>query len=190
MQENIKHTRADKGIYSNSVLVLVTLWKIWIARNKKVFDDVNLDPAIIHRQCLMFISEIVSTFPDQFPVSNRQVKLFTWNFLGTSKLKLNTDGSSKGNPSPAGFVGVFREERGHWVIGFCGRLEDCTSLEAKLWGIFRGLEMDKVRTWRLLRLIQIRLQLLLSSKERSLSTLLTRFSFRNARLFLNPLDAL
>lgn len=58
-------------------------------------------------------------------------------------MKLNTDGSSKGNPGPAGFGGVFREERGHWVIGFYGRLEDCTSLEAELWGIFRGLEMVK-----------------------------------------------
>lgn len=58
-------------------------------------------------------------------------------------MKLNTDGSSKGNPGPAGFGGVFREERGHWVIGFYGRLEDCTSLEAELWGIFRGLETVK-----------------------------------------------
>lgn len=29
------------------------------------------------------------------------------------------------------------------MIGFYGRLEDCSSLEAELWGIFRGLEMVK-----------------------------------------------
>lgn len=34
-----------------------------------------------------------------------------------------------------------RRERGHWVLGFLGRLEDYMSLEAELLGIFRGLEI-------------------------------------------------
>lgn len=64
-------------------------------------------------------------------------------FQALSNWKLNTDGSSKGNPGQAGFGGVFREERGHWVLGFFGRLTACTSLEAELWGIPQGLEMVK-----------------------------------------------
>lgn len=143
LQTNIRQATADKGSYSKSVLILVTLWNIWIARNKKVFDNANFDPACIHRQCMVFSSEIVNSFCDQLPTKIRQVKLIAWKFPGTGKLKLNTDGSSKGNPGPAGFGGVFREERGHWVIGFYGRLEDCSSLEAELWGLFKGLEMVK-----------------------------------------------
>lgn len=54
---------------------------------------------------------------------------------------LNTDGSSRGNPGLAGYGGVIRDERGYWILGFYGRLDDCTSLEAELWGIFRGLEL-------------------------------------------------
>lgn len=34
-----------------------------------------------------------------------------------------------------------RKERGQWVLGFLGCLEDCTSLEAELLGIFSGPEM-------------------------------------------------
>lgn len=56
-------------------------------------------------------------------------------------MKLNTDGSSRGNLGSVSFGGVFREERGHWIPAFFGRLEDCTSLEAELWGLFRGLEL-------------------------------------------------
>lgn len=40
-----------------------------------------------------------------------------------------------------GYGGVLREERGHWVLGLLGRLKDCTSVEAELWGLFRGLEL-------------------------------------------------
>lgn len=60
---------------------------------------------------------------------------------GTGKLKLNTDGRSRGNPGKAGFGGVIRDDRGFWILGFYGRSKDCTNLEAKLWGIFRGLEL-------------------------------------------------
>ncbi|CAL5344898.1 unnamed protein product [Camellia sinensis] len=34
-------------------------------------------------------------------------------------LKLNTDGA--------------------WICGFCGKLDNCTSLEAKLWAVYKGL---------------------------------------------------
>lgn len=141
LRANINKSKVGSGGFSNFVLIMVALWKIWIARNKKVFDDINPDPNTIYRECLVFQSEIVRTFVDKFPTATRQVKLVTWKFPGTGKIKLNTDGSSRGNPGPAGFGGVFKEERGHWVLGFYGRLADCTSLEAELWGIFRGLEL-------------------------------------------------
>jgi len=60
---------------------------------------------------------------------------------GAGKFKLNTDGSSRGNPGKAGYGGVIRDDCGCWILGFYGRLEDCSSLEAELWGIFRGLEL-------------------------------------------------
>lgn len=128
LQSNIKQSKVVSGGYSNSVLNLVILWKIWIARNKKVFDDINPDPDIIYRQCLVFSAENANTFIDNFQLSTCQAKLIAWKFPGTGKLKLNTDGSSRGNPGPAGFGGVFREERGHWVLGFYGRLADCSSI--------------------------------------------------------------
>ncbi|CAL5349330.1 unnamed protein product [Camellia sinensis] len=55
------------------------------------------------------------------------------------KIKLNTDGCSKGNPGPAGYGGLFRDARGTWIFGYHGKLEVATSEEAELWGIYRGL---------------------------------------------------
>lgn len=32
-----------------------------------------------------------------------------------------------------------RDEKGVWICGFYGRLENCTSLEAELWAVYKGL---------------------------------------------------
>ena len=36
---------------------------------------------------------------------------------------------------------VFRDDRGAWIIGYYGKFPPRTSLEAELWGIFKGLKM-------------------------------------------------
>lgn len=81
----------------------------------------------------IFANDIVCSFQSISCASSRPVRLVSWAFPGIGKLKLNPDGSTKGNPGSAGFGGVLREERGHWIRGFFGRLEECTSLEAELW---------------------------------------------------------
>lgn len=54
-------------------------------------------------------------------------------------LKLNIDGCARGDPVEGGFGGLFKNEDGEWVCGFYGKLWSCTSLEAELWRIYRGL---------------------------------------------------
>lgn len=67
-------------------------------------------------------------------------RLIKWHFPMPGHLKLNTDGCSKGNPGRASFGGVLRDDRGEWIMGFYGKLPNCASLEAELWGIYRGLK--------------------------------------------------
>lgn len=52
--------------------------------------------------------------------------------------------AAKAISGPSGFGGIFQEEIRHRTLEFLGHLEDCTSLEVELWGIFRGLEMVKL----------------------------------------------
>lgn len=59
--------------------------------------------------------------------------------LTQGKLKLNTDGSSKGDPGQSRYGGLLRDEAGTWLWGYHGYLGNCTSLEAELWGLYRGL---------------------------------------------------
>ncbi|CAL5369468.1 unnamed protein product [Camellia sinensis] len=56
-----------------------------------------------------------------------------------STLKMNTDGYSKGDLGQAGYGGLLRDEAGTWLWGYFGKLGHCTSLEAEIWGIYKGL---------------------------------------------------
>ncbi|CAL5338110.1 unnamed protein product [Camellia sinensis] len=56
-----------------------------------------------------------------------------------SKLKLNTDGSSKGDPRQSGYGGLIRDKVRTWVWSYHGYLGNCTSLEVELWEIYKGL---------------------------------------------------
>ncbi|GKD44177.1 ribonuclease H protein [Tanacetum coccineum] len=62
-------------------------------------------------------------------------------FPGDNILKLNTDGSSIGSPGPSSFGGLIRDSKGKWVCGYMGNITRrwCTSLEAEIWSIYRGL---------------------------------------------------
>ena len=54
-------------------------------------------------------------------------------------MKLNTDGSSLGNPRATGGGGVIRDWSGNWIVGFSRKIGIATSLLAKLWAIRDGL---------------------------------------------------
>lgn len=68
----------------------------------------------------------------------------TWTFPG-NVLKLNTDGSSKGNPGPSSFGGLIRDCGGTWVCGYMGKMKgrSYSSLEAEIWSIYKGLCLVK-----------------------------------------------
>ena len=55
--------------------------------------------------------------------------------------KLNTDGSSLGNPGSAGGGGVLRDEMGSWVLGFSRNIGVTSSFEAELWVLRDGLSI-------------------------------------------------
>ena len=54
-------------------------------------------------------------------------------------LKLNSDGSSMGNPRLAGGGGLIRNEIGEWVRGYARAIGCATSVAAKLWALRDGI---------------------------------------------------
>ncbi|XP_058189573.1 uncharacterized protein LOC131307180 [Rhododendron vialii] len=93
LHTNVNHSRTNSRGYFLSVLVLVTLRKIWLAKNGKVFDDVIVSSFDICFTSAKFAHEIVKSFTSVACAKPRQIRLIAWNFPGMGKLKLNTDGN-------------------------------------------------------------------------------------------------
>ncbi|CAL5362434.1 unnamed protein product [Camellia sinensis] len=115
------------------------LWQIWTDRNKTVFE--NLTPSIqVSLKCIRnYAHEIEEAYQSSLHPRPYQPRLIHWLHPPAGKLKLNVDGCSKGDPGQAGYGGLLRDETGIWIWGFYGKLGHCTSLEAELWAIYRGL---------------------------------------------------
>lgn len=62
-----------------------------------------------------------------------------WEKPDINWVKLNSDGSSRGNPGVASSGGLIRNERGEWICGFARRIRITTSFAAELWGLREGL---------------------------------------------------
>ncbi|XP_058185614.1 uncharacterized protein LOC131302837 [Rhododendron vialii] len=67
-------------------------------------------------------------------------RVITWHLPLAGEIKLNTDGSFY-NPKKSGFGGVFRDSSGSWILGFYGKAESSSSLEAEIWALYRGLQI-------------------------------------------------
>ncbi|KAK1412937.1 hypothetical protein QVD17_34558 [Tagetes erecta] len=66
-----------------------------------------------------------------------------WNPPNPGWIKLNTDGSSRGNPGQSSYGGIIRNNHGGLICGYMGRLGYCVSLASEIWGIMRGLRLIK-----------------------------------------------
>lgn len=63
-----------------------------------------------------------------------------WEPPGKGCYKLNTDGSGLGNPG-AGGIGVIRNCRRDWAIGFRGGLPHATNTLTELTALMQGLKL-------------------------------------------------
>lgn len=62
-----------------------------------------------------------------------------WHRPPANWVKLNTDGSSIGNPSLAGGGGLIRNASGEWVRAFTRAIGTTTCADAKLWALRDGI---------------------------------------------------
>ncbi|XP_028096164.1 uncharacterized protein LOC114296042 [Camellia sinensis] len=70
---------------------------------------------IIHR----YATDIKDAFNISI-VNSLDDELTSWSLPLPGKLKMNTDGSSKGDPGNGGFGGLIRDEKGIWLCGYFG----------------------------------------------------------------------
>ena len=122
----------------------VACWWLWRWRNERCF---NVDPRIPVDQVSFIFARLkqIREAYEQGPKgaeghrSMRQEVLIRWKYPGMGWMKLNTDGASKGNPGKAGAGGLIRGHRGELFEVFAANCGECSSTQAELLVVMRGL---------------------------------------------------
>lgn len=69
----------------------------------------------------------------------RHETLISWKRPTTPFVKVNVDGSARGNPGLSAAGGLIRDATAGWICGFTFRVGISPILVAELWGIYHGL---------------------------------------------------
>ncbi|CAL5424318.1 unnamed protein product [Camellia sinensis] len=138
LQTNMKSPSKMAGL-SWATIFLTTIWYIWKDRNKEVFEHHTQHTSLVTTQIFQHAKQIQEAFLNPLHSTYSEPKLTHWLAPIAGNPKLNSDGCSKGDPGQSGYGGLLRDETGAWLWGYHGYLGNCTSLEAELWGIYRGL---------------------------------------------------
>lgn len=141
-----------KGTYISSWVFRIlpgrVLWSIWKAHNKAVFYDHPMCPYKIMEEVKLLISYLYSahklklkrgnTHNDSIHYFNLLVEdidhylqVIRWVRPFILWIKLNVDGTSKGNPGESGSGGIFRDSNFDFILAFANYLGHQTSMFAK-----------------------------------------------------------
>ena len=118
-------------------LFLATLWEVWCHRNGWVLNH------LVHRRDVLarkinLLSDTCSMVYDRYPPTKNVISV-CWTPPSLGFIKINSDGSSLGNPSVVGFGGILRRGNGDWIMGYSGHISKADNLCAELLGLRRGL---------------------------------------------------
>ncbi|KAL0298881.1 UNVERIFIED_CONTAM: putative ribonuclease H protein [Sesamum radiatum] len=156
-------TPFHSDLHIRTLIPFLILWFTWTQRNAAKYRGVpfTTDGIILevqrHLRTLYAARTLTSTqwkgdlhqavimgfiFCQKAP---RAPSIVRWRAPSPSWFKLNTDGSSLGNPGLAGAVGIIRDSVGHVHLAYQFALGTGTSVLADLTAVWRGMELALTR---------------------------------------------
>ena len=141
LSENAKaaHTVGQHNLPWKSVF-LFAIWTIWKRRNLLVFQNKPLN-SNLHSEILHKVLEFTHCAVNIREATHHVLKPVRWEKPAIGWRKLNSDGSSLGNPGRAGGGGLIWDEEGNWVLGYSRQIGITSSFIAELWALRDGLMM-------------------------------------------------
>ncbi|CAI0444675.1 unnamed protein product [Linum tenue] len=116
------------------------MWHIWKERNALVHSQESWSKEKFWQAVIGLVSEInISTPPSNSSATT--VRRISWQPPPDGWVKLNVDGSVKGDPPSSAIGGVARDPAGNWIAGFYTHVGHCSVLEAELKALRDGLSL-------------------------------------------------
>lgn len=131
----------------NDTLFIAGVWWAWKARNAYCFNGETIPFLRLHLATINLAATFQVCFKPQ-GTAPTQIRQISWLQRDREGYVLNVDGSSLGNPGPAGFGGLIRHADGGWVCGFSGHIGHSEVLKAELMRIISGLKLAWDRGFR------------------------------------------
>lgn len=120
----------------------VTLWYLWLWRNRKVFSNIDypLNGRAFIQPYVQDICRAIGSSESGSPLKKGET-MIGWKKPGEGYVKLNTDGCNRHNSTQASTGGLLQDENGRWLSGFTANMGHSDSLMAETWVAIYGLEM-------------------------------------------------
>ena len=127
----VLYSRNLSQVWTGGIVFRFEVWSLWLWRNKVVFRDTSA-------QRPLKLDTIAKATEFAFFGVNGKVKRLVvsiqvrWHPPPVNWYKLNSDGSSLGNPGRAGGGGLIHDSNGAWVSGYARAIGHTTSVAAEL----------------------------------------------------------
>ncbi|OIT02175.1 putative ribonuclease h protein, partial [Nicotiana attenuata] len=122
-----------------SDLLPFLLWHIWNFRNGILFrgikTPITISQPISKAMEFLYMAKNLCLKPPKKTI------LVKWEPPNPSFYKLNIDGSCVGNPGVGGIGGVFRDDRGRWILGFNMGFDHATNIYMGILALLHGVKL-------------------------------------------------
>lgn len=126
----------------NAVIFPFARWALWHNRDKFVFEQNLLLPKDNCEAVKARATEFYHLFGKFKSPSRIECIMVKWDPPNAPFYELNTDGSAIGSLGKASAGRLLRNHLGQWIKGFSRNLGTVSSIEAKIWALHDGLDME------------------------------------------------
>lgn len=103
-----------------------------------VFENIPLNTNL-HKSCIQLAAEYFFCVGKPLQTKQYSAIPMRWHKPAEGWFKLNSDGSSIGNPESVGAGGLIHDHSGNWVKGYMRNIGVATSIIAEFWALRDGL---------------------------------------------------
>ncbi|CAN1812888.1 Putative ribonuclease H protein At1g65750 [Linum perenne] len=131
---------------SSNIHFGVTIWLLWRARNKFIFENQSQTPSVVVEQCKFWTNLVLSSWKTfqlgrKAPGLAWQTQLIVWRLGDEGWSTLNTDGSRTSHTGATLIGGLIRSERGEFVRAFSANIDNFSVIRAEIKAIIKGLKI-------------------------------------------------
>ena len=130
---NCRNTSPSSTLGINwNTLFSFGIWTLWLHRNNVIFRGKPLQNNLKAETISKAVEFAFLGLEDKHHTHQTTIRV-KWNAPLVNWYKVNSDGSSLGDPGLAGGGGLIRNDRGDWTRGYARAIGSTTSAAAELW---------------------------------------------------------